>query len=52
MKLILVISIIIVILVLAITLLTTKKAYSYKHTIDPLDNNPNTHTNDQEKKID
>jgi uncharacterized protein YpmB len=34
---ILVICIIIVIVVLALSLITTSKAYDYKHTIDPLE---------------
>ena len=37
---VLVISIIIVILVLVLSVATTSKAYQYKHTVDPLDNNP------------
>ncbi|MBA2871838.1 cell division protein FtsL [Anoxybacillus calidus] len=37
---ILVICIIIVIIVLVLSVATTSKAYQYKHTVDPLDNNP------------
>ena len=35
-----VISAIIIALVIGVTVLVTTKAYEYKHTIDPLDNNP------------
>ena len=38
--------IVIVIAVLLLSVLTTSKAYSYKHTVDPLENNPHV---DQEK---
>ena len=41
-----VVCIIIVVAVLLLSVLTTSKAYSYKHTVDPLDNNPHL---DQEK---
>lgn len=34
---VLVICIIIVIVILALSLITTSKAYDYKHTIDPLE---------------
>ena len=35
-----VVSIIIIIVVLLLAVMTTSKAYSYKHTVDPLDDNP------------
>jgi hypothetical protein len=35
-----VICIIIVIVVLILSVVTTSKAYTYKHTVDPLENNP------------
>lgn len=35
-----IICIIIVIVVLLLSIVTTSKAYSYKHTIDPIENNP------------
>lgn len=35
-----VVSFIIVFVVLLLSVMTTSKAYSYKHTIDPLENNP------------
>jgi len=47
MYIILVISIIIVIAVLLLTVLTTSKAYQYKHTVDPLDH---IKENNNEKK--
>ncbi|HAQ06479.1 MAG TPA: YtzI protein [Bacillus bacterium] len=37
---VLIISIIIVILVLVLSVVTTSKAYQYKHTVDPLNSNP------------
>jgi flagellar basal body-associated protein FliL len=39
---VLIISIIIVIIVLVLALITTSKAYGFKHTIDELDENPST----------
>lgn len=47
---ILIISIIIVIAVLLLSLITTSKAYDYKHTVDPLENNPNLQTIETEKE--
>jgi uncharacterized protein YxeA len=46
---ILVVSIIIVIVVLLLAVITTSKAYSFKHTVDPLDDNPYV---DIEKNVD
>lgn len=43
---VLVISVIIVIVVLLLAVLTTSKAYQYKHTVDPIESNPHL-TNDQ-----
>jgi FtsZ-interacting cell division protein ZipA len=37
---ILIISIIIVIVILVLSLLTTSKAYEYKHTVDSIKDNP------------
>lgn len=37
---VLVICIIIVIVVLLLAVLTTSKAYTYKHTVDPIEDNP------------
>ena len=37
---VLVISVIIVIVILLLAVLTTSKAYQYKHTVDPIDNDP------------
>jgi hypothetical protein len=36
-----VICIIIVFVVLILSVVTTSKAYTFKHTVDPLENNPN-----------
>lgn len=36
-----VIGVVIILVVLILSVVTTSKAYSYKHTVDPLDNNPN-----------
>ncbi|WML25225.1 YtzI protein [Neobacillus sp. OS1-33] len=47
-----VICIIIVIVVLILAVGTTSKAYTYKHTVDPLENNPHLeqeHNQDQNK---
>jgi hypothetical protein len=41
-----VVCIVIVIVVLLLAVLTTSKAYSFKHTVDPIENNPYI---DQEK---
>ncbi|HEY4552479.1 MAG TPA: YtzI protein [Bacillaceae bacterium] len=41
MKLVMIISVIIIILVILATALTTSKAYSYKHTVDPAGKKPN-----------
>ncbi|WP_075982675.1 YtzI protein [Bacillus massilinigeriensis] len=41
MKIVLIISIIIVLVVLLLAVLTTSKAYTYKHTVDPVEDNPN-----------
>ncbi|ESU31024.1 hypothetical protein G3A_19090 [Bacillus sp. 17376] len=47
---VLIISVIIVIIVLVLSVVTTSKAYQYKHTVDPIDNN-NSHedSNDENK---
>lgn len=37
MTIVLIISIVIVLVVLLLAVLTTSKAYTYKHTIDPVD---------------
>ncbi len=38
---VLLVSILIIIFVLVIFVIAITKGYSYKHTIDPLENNPN-----------
>jgi uncharacterized protein YneF (UPF0154 family) len=48
-----VVSIVIIIVVLLLAVITTSKAYSFKHTVDPLDDNPylnNEIKEDEEKK--
>jgi len=42
-----VISIVIIIVVLLLAVITTSKAYSYKHTVDPLEDNPYVHHENQ-----
>ena len=44
------VCIIIVLVVLLLSVLTTSKAYSFKHTIDPLKNNPNLEKDKKETK--
>jgi uncharacterized protein YneF (UPF0154 family) len=49
-----VVSIIIIIVVLLLAVITTSKAYSFKHTVDPLDDNPylnNEKNEDDEKRL-
>lgn len=44
-----VIGFVIIFIVLLLSVVTTTKAYSYKHTVDPLENNPNIkRSNDKE----
>ena len=45
-----VVCIVIVIIVLLLSVLTTSKAYSYKHTVDPLENNPHLNPEDESDK--
>jgi hypothetical protein len=50
---ILVVGVIIVIVVLLLSVITTSKAYSYKHSVDSVENNPylnNSHEEKVEKK--
>lgn len=37
---IIIIAVIIVIVILLLSIITTNKAYQYKHTIDPIEDNP------------
>jgi uncharacterized protein YpmB len=37
-----IVGVLIVFIVLFLSVITTSKAYAYKHTVDPLKNNPNT----------
>lgn len=52
--LIMVISVVIIIVIILAAAITTSKAYAYKHTIDPIENNPNiqTITKAEEKRSD
>ncbi|MCL6573242.1 MAG: YtzI protein [Bacillus sp. (in: Bacteria)] len=45
---VLVISLIIIVLVLILSIVSTSKAYSFKHSVDPLENNP--YLNQKKKK--
>lgn len=47
---VLVVAVIIVIVVLILAVGTTSKAYSFKHTVDPLENNPNIEKEKSENK--
>lgn len=47
---ILVVGVIIVIVVLLLSVITTSKAYTYKHTVDPLENNPNIENAEETQK--
>jgi hypothetical protein len=50
---VLVISIILIVIIIVVSVLTTSKAYDYKHTVDPLENNPHLdNDNDQNKSED
>ena len=35
------VGVLIVLIVLFLSVITTSKAYNFKHTVDPLENNPN-----------
>ena len=43
-----IISVIIIIVIMSAAVITTSKAYSHKHTIDPIENNPNIKTEGKE----
>lgn len=45
-----VIGFVIIFVVLLLSVVTTSKAYSYKHTIDPLENNPYLSQQNSEEK--
>jgi flagellar basal body-associated protein FliL len=45
-----IVCIVIVIIVLLLSILTTSKAYSYKHIVDPLENNPHLNQEDEQDK--
>lgn len=46
-----VVCVIIVIVVLLLSVITTSKAYTYKHTVDPLENNPNIYIENNENQM-
>lgn len=50
MPIIFVICIVIVIIVLLLAVITTTKAYSYKHTVDPVDKNPNLNQENEKQE--
>ena len=45
---VLVVCVIIVVIILLLAALTTSKAYSYKHTVDPIENNPHLQQENKE----
>ena len=47
---VLIISIIIVLIVLILAVTTTSKAYTYKHTIDPIEDNPHLQNKENEEE--
>ncbi|RIW35633.1 YtzI protein [Bacillus salacetis] len=47
---VLVISIILIFIIILVSVLTTSKAYDYKHTVDPIENNPHLDNEDTENK--
>jgi hypothetical protein len=46
---VMIVSVLIIIVVLILFVAAITKGYSYKHTIDPLDDNPNIDGNDVEE---
>ncbi|WP_163101140.1 YtzI protein [Peribacillus alkalitolerans] len=47
---ILVIAIIIIFIVLILSVLTTSKAYDFKHTVDPIKDNPHLQREDENEQ--
>jgi uncharacterized membrane protein len=47
---VLVISIILIFIIILVSVLTTSKAYDYKHTVDPIKNNPHLGNDETENK--
>ncbi|MEH7250978.1 YtzI protein [Neobacillus niacini] len=45
-----VVSIIIIIVVLLLAVITTSKAYSYRHTVDPIEDNPYIQDEEEDQK--
>ncbi|WP_072578776.1 YtzI protein [Bacillus weihaiensis] len=50
MKIVLIISIIIVLIVLLLSVMTTSKAYQYKHTVDPIKKDPESSSEKETNK--
>lgn len=52
MSIVMVVSIVIIFVVLLLAVITTSKAYSFKHTVDPIENNPliNVDKREEEQK--
>ncbi len=46
---VLIISIIIVLIVLILAVTTTSKGYTYKHTVDPIEDNPHLQNKESEE---
>jgi uncharacterized protein YoxC len=49
---ILAISVIIIAIVIFLSVITTSKAYTFKHTVDTIDENPHTHQSESEQAND
>ncbi|MGF2617539.1 YtzI protein [Rossellomorea vietnamensis] len=47
---VLVISIILIVIIILVSVLTTSKAYDYKHTVDPIENNPHLDVDEDQNK--
>ncbi|KIL75725.1 YtzI protein [Bacillus badius] len=47
---IMIISVVIIAVVIALSVFTVNKGYAFKHTIDPLENNPHLPKDDESKK--
>jgi uncharacterized membrane protein len=43
---VLIISVILIFIVILVSVLTTSKAYDYKHTVDPIEDNPHLKKNE------
>ncbi|MFK2824741.1 YtzI protein [Bacillus sp. B190/17] len=52
MIIIMIISVIIIALVIALSVYTVNKGYQFKHTVDPVDNNPHLPPEDSQQESD